>query len=284
MSMHRSVTLSVLFLVVALFAPYVTQAALNAGVVDGVWFSSTTPTEGEEVRIYTAIQNQSDETITGTVAFLVNGDIVGTAPFTVVRNDIIRVSTPYTFTGGEYDVSAYITSAQENNVAYTTVSKTPVSVTKTKTATERKLSLDAAPPVVADTADTVLTKSTEVLASVAPAVETAAEKIESFRDTFTTPTSTSTATVSLLETSSSAHAEVPPSPSASPSVSSAKVAATTLVHDTKELFAIDGLALWKKALGAVLSFFAFVLRLWYVVVLLLFFYIFWRLVRGRRIR
>lgn len=256
----------------ALLLPLSAHAALNAGVINGVWFSNPSPEAGESVRIYTAVQNSSDATVTGTVAFLVNGEIVGTAKFSVTSNDAVPVSTEYIFEDGAYDVSAYITSS-DDSVAYTIAPDTSVSVVrKAPTTPQESANTTAATTTLKTIAETVTQKSKETLDSIQPVAEQAAQRIESFRDSFVQPTaSTSQATPEEDVVNEQ------------PAAASEKDTAThTFVTDSKRIVESD-VPMWKKAAGVGLSFVALLLRFWFVFLILLVGFVFWKLTRGSRI-
>lgn len=219
------------------------------------------PIAGEEVRIYTAVQNQSSSVISGTVAFLVNGDIVGQTTFAVPPNDIRSISIPYTFTGGEFDVSAYIMNVGSEPVTYTTVSKRPIVVSAGTPVT--------ATSTVKNVSDDVVEKAEEVLKETTPVIERVAQRIEDVRDSVVGATSTATTTISA--------------PDATPTLHNTKDSFVTFVNDTKHVLATDGVAVWKKIVGVVLGILALIARLWYMWLTLFIAFTFWRLVRGRRI-
>lgn len=233
-----------LFLVL-LFFPLGVSAALNAGVVEGVWFSTPTPSEGESVRIFTAIQNQSDQTITGSVSFLVNSEIVGSTDFFVTKNNVVPVSVEYVFTGGNHDVSAYITSVKEQSVTYTTLSDTSVSVAR-----KEKKAL-ALPTNIPEVIETIKEKA---VTGVNPFVESVVEKLEDTRDK-----------ILPLEIEEES-------------------AAKELVETVKVVSSIEGLEIWKKAGVIGLTILSFLVRMWFVFVILFVAFVFWRGVRGRRVR
>lgn len=261
-----------------LLVPAFAFGALNAGVVDGVWFSNPNPEEGEEVRIFTAVQNSSNETIQGTVAFLVNEDIVGTAPFSAQSNEIISVSITHTFTDGDHDVSAYITSVEEDNVAYTIVPDTSVSVAQrapleTETNAEETAVNTTATSTLETVTETVTETGKDVLTNIEPVTESAAARIEAFRDTLlATTTSTTNATTTTVESHTDTTHDV------------SKLTATRDFFTTSKTIATtEGIALWKKIVGVLLSILALLLRLWFIPLILILALIFWRMVRGRRI-
>jgi len=262
-----------LLLSVCALSSSVAYAALNAGVVNGVWFSNPNPEEGEEIRIFTAVQNTSNETVAGTVAFLVNGDIAGTAKFTAQTNDVVAVSIPFTFSDGAYDVSAYITSSQDESVAYTIAQETSVSVAKRK-AVETETQENS--PVVASTtavAEDVVEAAKDTLARVTPVAESAAKRVEDFRDSLLEEKTKSTDAPTVTNT---------PEPVETKTFTK-KEAAQHFVEDSKAISTSVDIPLWKKVVGVMLSGLALLLRFWFVLVVLVVGLVFWLLVRGRRI-
>lgn len=101
----------ILFLL--LFVPVATASGqtLNAGFVQGVWYSKTPFFAGETVRLYTAIQNNSGSDIQGTVEFLVNGNSVGESSFSAINGRIVEVWTDWKVTQGNHSVEASIKEA-----------------------------------------------------------------------------------------------------------------------------------------------------------------------------
>lgn len=258
----------------ALLFPFFSYAALNAGVINGVWLSNPSPEAGETVRIFTAVQNSSGETVTGTVAFLVNGDIVGTATFTITNNDVIPVSTEYTFEDGAHDISAYITSS-DDSVAYTIAPDISVSVArKAPVTTEETKETANATTSLASITDTVTQKSRETLDSVQPIAERAAKRVETFRDSFVQATSTAT----NIEQETQDIKEV-----TDDEKKSEKSATKTFAADSKKIAQSEGVPIWKKAVGIALSLLALLLRFWFVLVVLIVGLVFWFMIRGRRI-
>lgn len=95
------------------FSPFsfVFAQELNAGFIQGVWYSKTPFFTGETVRMYTAIQNNSGFDIQGTVEFLVNGAAAGESSFSAINGRIIEVWSDWNATGGNHSVGASIKEA-----------------------------------------------------------------------------------------------------------------------------------------------------------------------------
>ena len=257
------------FLLVLTFiatTPVSVHAAVNAGVVNGVWFSKNNPQEGEVVRIFTAVQNQSPETVNGSVAFLVNDDIIGTKKFSVQSNDIIPVSIEYTFTGGENEVSAYITSVEDEAVAYTIAPQTSVQVSLNDSAqTKSVLSTTEIAPLADDAVNTITNVTKKVTDTVDPISEKTAIRIEEFRD-------------NLLSTKTEQEETTKPT-----SPKTKTETAKAFLQTSKDITSTPELSVWEKTLGVLLSFLALLVRFWFIFVILIVAFISWRLVRGQRI-
>jgi len=261
-------TLSVLLLSLPIFS--VEAATINAGVVNGVWLSNPEPKDGESIRIFTAVQNQSETAFNGTVVFLVNSEVVGSKDFTVKSNTIIPVSIQYTFTGGKNEVSAYITATKDQNVISTTALKTSVSVvhnpSKDAPTVEKDIAKTATSTIAIAT-NTLIDTGKSVLSIAEPLSEATANRIESFRDILLTATTTETTQTSEK-----------------PTQTTTKGAAQEFLASTKSIAQTSELPLWKKGVGIVLTLLALLSRIWFIGIILLFGFIFWRSVRGVRIR
>ncbi len=263
-----------------LSAPLSLHAAVNAGVVDGIWFSKPNPKTGEKIKLFTAVQNQSTSTVSGTVIFLVNKKVIGSAPFSVASNSVIPVAIPYTFTGdGKQTVSAYITtSPSKTSIVYTTVSDTPISVSRgSSPITVTKTSSDYDTSNIQKEVHTLIDKGKQTTKKITPAVHKAIEKVEALRDKVVTQTATSTKSTDEKSSPDLSHQNTN-------ATLSIKDSLTQTAHDIKSIFTIKDLPLWKKFSGSGLSVAIMILKLWYMWLTLLLILFFWKAVRGKRIR
>jgi len=89
------------------------QTGLNAGFVNGLWYSQTPFFAGDEVRIYTVIQNQSGFDIIGTVHFLNNNQPLGQSDFSIVNGRLIEKWTDWKVFQGENNISIEISNAKK---------------------------------------------------------------------------------------------------------------------------------------------------------------------------
>lgn len=87
------------------------QEPLNAGLVSGIWYSKSPFFDGETVRIYTAIQNNSGDDLKGKVQFSKNNEPIGNAPFSALKGGLIQVWQDWQAQEGTYTISARIVDA-----------------------------------------------------------------------------------------------------------------------------------------------------------------------------
>ena len=100
----------------------------NAGLVDGIWFSTDPVSNAGETRVYTAVYNSGSETLTGLATLFVNGSAVGVREVRVARNDIARVAFSYAFSAGTADVRITLTPSGSIAVAVTELARASVLV------------------------------------------------------------------------------------------------------------------------------------------------------------
>ncbi len=86
---------------------------INAGIIKGLWFSEEPFFAGEELTVYTAIQNTSGADLSGDVEFLVNGNSFETKAFYVnADKQIIVLSTNIIPEEGSQKFEVKITKAE----------------------------------------------------------------------------------------------------------------------------------------------------------------------------
>jgi hypothetical protein len=97
---------------------------LNAGFVQGIWYSHSPFFAGDIIRIYTAIQNNSGFDIRGTVEFIANGSPLGQSSFSVVNGRIAETWADWNVAQGTNIVGARVTEAMKLEIG-----KEPVPIT-----------------------------------------------------------------------------------------------------------------------------------------------------------
>ena len=89
----------------ALMLPSAVLGAQNAGLVNGIWFSQENIVEGQVVRIFAVVQNETSETLKGTVTFFADKVSIGTVDVSLAPSSIDRVEVEHTFENGTRAVS-----------------------------------------------------------------------------------------------------------------------------------------------------------------------------------
>ncbi len=107
MQKYALLLLSVLFLF-----PFSTHAEeVNAGFVQGLWYSSETIFEGVPTRIYVALRNNTEHDLTGTVRFTDNGKRIGSQDVSALSGRLVEAWIDWTPGGGEHKISASLSDA-----------------------------------------------------------------------------------------------------------------------------------------------------------------------------
>jgi len=95
-----------------LVAPFAYAAEpLPAGFAPEVWLSTAQPVHGETVEAYTVVYDSSTEPIEGSVTFLINGESIGSTPFTLTPGQTEIRSIRWTAEEGTHVLSARIDTA-----------------------------------------------------------------------------------------------------------------------------------------------------------------------------
>jgi len=89
------------------------QAGFNAGFVNGLWYSKTPFFAGEEIRIYTVIQNQSGFDIIGIVKFFSDNTLLGQSDFSIVNGRLIEKWADWEPTFGKHNISVEISNTKK---------------------------------------------------------------------------------------------------------------------------------------------------------------------------
>lgn len=107
-----------LFFLIINTAPVFAESAqtANAGFVTGVWYSETPFFAGNEIRIYSAIQNQSGFDITGKVQFFDDDKLIGEESFSGINGRLIEKWVDWEVSQGDHKIYAKIVDAMKTEV------------------------------------------------------------------------------------------------------------------------------------------------------------------------
>lgn len=85
---------------------------INAGFVQGLWYSEETVFEDVPTRIYVALRNNTDHDLTGTVRFSVDGSRIGSSDVRALSGRLVEAWVDWTPEYGEHTVFAQVSNAE----------------------------------------------------------------------------------------------------------------------------------------------------------------------------
>ena len=86
---------------------------VNAGFVSGLWFSSNDFFAGDNVRIYSAIQNNSGFDIVGKIQFFDNEEIIGEAEFSALNGRLVEKWADWSVKRGDHNIYVKLTDTKK---------------------------------------------------------------------------------------------------------------------------------------------------------------------------
>ncbi len=87
-------------------------ASLNAGFVEGLWYSGEPVIAGEPTRMYVALRNNTDHDLTGTVRFSDNGARIGTSNISALPGRLVEAWIDWTPQYGEHKIIATLSDVR----------------------------------------------------------------------------------------------------------------------------------------------------------------------------
>lgn len=116
-------TMKTTFLTLALLCVLLPSAAraeeLNAGFVQGLWYSSPTLFAGEPARIYVALRNHTDQDLTGAVKFTDNGKRIGVTNVSALPGRLVEAWIDWTPGYGEHAIVATLSEVRMHTIGET---------------------------------------------------------------------------------------------------------------------------------------------------------------------
>ena len=111
------------------FATDATSVALPVGFATApLWVSSASPVAGDSLKIFAVVNNSSSVTVNGSVSFLVDGVVVGSAVKVSLANGVAQlVSADWKSTVGEHSLTAILESSDQAGQVLGTAG--PISIT-----------------------------------------------------------------------------------------------------------------------------------------------------------
>jgi hypothetical protein len=93
------------------FAQATTPTTINARILPTVWYSALSVNDGDSIKIYAGIQNNSGINFTGVATFYVDGAAISTSPFSSTTDTLQDVSTNWVATPGDHNVQVKISNS-----------------------------------------------------------------------------------------------------------------------------------------------------------------------------
>lgn len=158
-------------IILAIFFPFValgqtdveTVEQINARILPSIWYSTLFIKDGDSVRIYAGIQNNSGVDFNGKALFYVDEENISEVSFVSRSDSLNAVSADWVVSSGTHDIQVKITTSLPDDkvlVSYET-SKSSINIT-------RKITQEMIKDTVVDTVYNVITKVDE---AVVPLVE-----------------------------------------------------------------------------------------------------------------
>lgn len=103
---------------IVLLVPLVTHAqdAVNAGFVEGLWYSEKPIFAGETVRIYAVLRNNTESDLTGTVTFKDGNSVISEKDVSALSGRLIETWADWTPTYGEHTIRAELHDIELHSV------------------------------------------------------------------------------------------------------------------------------------------------------------------------
>ncbi len=102
----------ILFFTYLCIAIPVHAESINAGFVQGLWYSSDEIIEGVPIRIYAAFRNNTPHDLTGTIRFMDNGERIGSSPVNALSGRLVETWIDWVPDYGEHSLTISLSEAE----------------------------------------------------------------------------------------------------------------------------------------------------------------------------
>ncbi|MCX6751925.1 MAG: hypothetical protein NTZ87_00250 [Candidatus Nomurabacteria bacterium] len=93
------------------FAQGTTPITINARILPTVWYSTLSVNDGDSIKIYSGIQNNSGINFTGTATFYVDDKEISTSSFSSTADSLKDVSANWVASPGDHNVQVKISTS-----------------------------------------------------------------------------------------------------------------------------------------------------------------------------
>lgn len=166
---------------------------LNAKILPSIWYSTLPITDGEDLQIFAAIQNNSGIDFEGKAKFFVDESIVAEVPFSSTDNSLKDVSVDWVATAGSHSIQVKIVATiptDKTLISYDSEKSTITIAKKAPVVAPKEAPAAPVPPVTTtDSSSTAVATGavSGVIANIDHAANTAADQLLTFKKPISTP-------------------------------------------------------------------------------------------------
>ena len=142
------------------------QTTINARILPTIWYSSLSVTDGDSIKIYAGIQNNSGINFTGIASFLVDDKEISKVSFSSTADSLKDISTDWVADPGSHNVQVKIsTSLAVDKILVSNESdKSAISIT-------RKITTEVVGETALNTANSIVAKADDIASVLADKIE-----------------------------------------------------------------------------------------------------------------
>ncbi|MEK7184640.1 MAG: hypothetical protein AAB683_00695 [Patescibacteria group bacterium] len=162
-----------LLLPISIFAQEIEKGKVNARILPTIWFSTLDLKEGESVKIYAGIQNNSGVDFSGTAVFNVDDKEISRSTFNSSSETLKTISASWKTISGTHDIQVKISTNLSGNktlVEYDTNVST-ISI-------DKNITKDYVKDKIIDTADKVVLKTDSITENLVSKIDKYKKPVE----------------------------------------------------------------------------------------------------------
>lgn len=162
---------------------------VNARILPTIWYSALSVSDGESIKIYAGIQNNSGTNFTGTATFYVDDKKISASPFSSTTDSLKDVSIDWVANPGDHNVQVKIS---------TSLPADQVLVSSSSDKSTINIIQKVAPITPAVIENTIMNTASGIVSSADALANTLVDKIDSFKK----PTASGNLNISLGDSKS----------------------------------------------------------------------------------
>jgi len=157
-----------------------TPVQINARILPLIWYSTLSINDGDSVKIYAGIQNNSGINFTGTATFYVDDKNISDSPFTSLNDSLKDVSANWAVKPGSHNIQVKIVTSLPPNKALVSYESAKSSINIT-----RKITQEVVKDTVINTISYVISKIDEVVIPLVNKIENLKKPVDDAAENIT---------------------------------------------------------------------------------------------------